>query len=238
MNGIMKTIKSLEGSATDVAIHKKMFGSGMTELIISSEEMNAILKIIKSLEGSVLLIKSISEIIKNEGKEQKVETLDISLLGNLSRSRRKHSQSGFLMPHHTLTNFETKNYYQNESKFNGVYSRNNLPKIKDRAYVINFDEYESIETHWIVLYVNAINIIYFDSFGIEHNPKEIKKFIRSKNNITITYRIQAHILMFGYFCIVFIGFMLKGKSLLDYTNLFSLNDYEKNDKIILNFYNN
>ena len=78
MNDIMKIIKSLEGSATDVAIHKKMFGCCTTELIISSEEMNAILKIIKSLEGSVLLIKGISEIIKNEGKEQKVETLDIS----------------------------------------------------------------------------------------------------------------------------------------------------------------
>ena len=78
MNDIMKIIKSLEGSATDVAIHKKMFGCCTTELIISSEEMNAILKIIKSLEGFVLLIKGISEIIKNEGKEQKVETLDIS----------------------------------------------------------------------------------------------------------------------------------------------------------------
>ena len=86
--------------------------------------------------------------------------------------------------------------------------------------------------------MNASNIIYFHSFGIEHIPKEIKKFIRSKNDITITYKIQAHVLMFGYFCIVFIDFMLKGKSLLDYTNLFSLNDYEKNDKIIHNFFNN
>ena len=49
----------------------------------------------------------------------------------------------------SLTNFEVQNYYQNEPKFNGVYSRNNLPKIKDGAYVINLDEYESIGTHWI-----------------------------------------------------------------------------------------
>ena len=77
------------------------------------------------------------------------------------------------MPSHTLTNFEIQKYYQNEPKFNGIYSRNNLPKIKDGAYVINLDKYESIGTHWIALYVNANNILYFDSFGVEHIPKEI-----------------------------------------------------------------
>ena len=74
---------------------------------------------------------------------------------------------------HPLRNFEIQNFYQNESKFNGVYSRNNLPKIKDGAYVINLDEYKSIGTNWIALYVNANNIVYFDSFGLEHIPKEI-----------------------------------------------------------------
>ena len=64
-------------------------------------------------------------------------------------------------------------YYQNETKFNGVYSRNNLRKIKDGAYVINLGEYKSIGTHWIALYVNANNLVYFDSFGVEHIPKEI-----------------------------------------------------------------
>ena len=71
-------------------------------------------------------------------------------------------------------------YYQNKPKFNAVYSTNNLPKIKQHgAYVINLDEYKSIGTHWIVLYVNANNrrasydAIYFDSFGVEHIPKEI-----------------------------------------------------------------
>ena len=81
------------------------------------------------------------------------------------------------MPSHTLTNFEIQKYYQKEPKFNGVYSRNNLTKIKDGAYVINLDEFKSIGTHWIALYVNANNIIYFDSFGVEHIPEEIKKFI-------------------------------------------------------------
>ena len=61
------------------------------------------------------------------------------------------------MPPHPLTNFERQKSYQNEPKFNGVYSRNNLPKVRDEAYVINLDEYESIETHWIALYVNGNN---------------------------------------------------------------------------------
>ena len=64
-------------------------------------------------------------------------------------------------------------FYQNEPEFNGVYSRNSLLKIKDGAYGIHLDEYESIGTHWIALYVNANNIVYFDSFGVEHIPKEI-----------------------------------------------------------------
>ena len=73
---------------------------------------------------------------------------------------------------HLLTNFEIQKYYQNERKFNGVYSRNNLPKIKDGAYVINLDEFKSIGTYWITLFVNGNNIIYFDSFGVEHIPKK------------------------------------------------------------------
>ena len=62
------------------------------------------------------------------------------------------------MPPHPLTNFEIQKYYQNEPKFNGVYSRNNLPKIKDGAYVINVDKYKSIVTRWIALYVNNDNV--------------------------------------------------------------------------------
>ena len=69
-------------------------------------------------------------------------------------------------------------YYGKESRFNGVYSRDNLPtKIKDGAYVINLDEYFDIGTHWIALQVKNIGIPYFDSFGVEHIPKEIKAFI-------------------------------------------------------------
>ena len=74
------------------------------------------------------------------------------------------------MSPHPLTNFEIQKYYQKDPKFNGFYSRSNLPKIKDETYV-NLDEYESIGTHWIALHVNDNNAIYFDSFGVEHIPK-------------------------------------------------------------------
>ena len=70
-----------------------------------------------------------------------------------------------------LTNFEIQICYQHELKFNGVYSKNNLPKIKNVAYVKNLDEFKPIGTHWIALYVNGNNIICFDSFGVEHTPK-------------------------------------------------------------------
>ena len=63
-----------------------------------------------------------------------------------------------------LTNFEIQKYYQNKPKFSGVYSRNNLPKIRDGAYVINLDEFKSIQTHWIALYVDGDNVTYFNSF--------------------------------------------------------------------------
>ena len=105
------------------------------------------------------------------------------------------------------------------------------------AYVINLDEYKSTGTYWIALHVNAKNVIYFDSFGVEHIPKEIKKSIANKNVITNIYRIQTyHSIMCGYFCTGIIDFMLKGKRLPDHTSLFYPNDYEKNDKIILKYF--
>ena len=97
------------------------------------------------------------------------------------------------MPPHPLTNFEIQKYYQNEPRFNGVYSTNNLAKIKDGAYVINLDEYSDIATHWVALYVNNNNVTYFDSFGIEHIRKETKAFIdRSLSIATNIFRIQAY----------------------------------------------
>ena len=135
----------------------------------------------------------------------------------------------FLIPPHLPTNFETQMYYQNEPRFNGVYSRDNLPdKIKDGAYVINLDEYSDIGTHWLALYINTKTVTYFDSFGVEHIPKEIKKFADNKNIVTNIFIKQAYdSVMCGYFCIGFIDFMFNDNSLKDFTNLFSLINFKK-----------
>ena len=74
---------------------------------------------------------------------------------------------------HPLTTFEIQKHYQNKPRFNGVYSRNNLPKIKHRAFVINLDKFKSIETHRIALFVNNI-VINFDNFGVKHNIYRIQ----------------------------------------------------------------
>ena len=93
------------------------------------------------------------------------------------------------MPSHPLTNFEIQKYYQNRPRFNGVYSRDNLPKIKNGAYVINLDEYSDIESHWIALYVFNNDVTYLDSFGIEDILKEIKKFIIS--SLSSAFKIKT-----------------------------------------------
>ena len=89
---------------------------------------------------------------------------------------------GFLIPPHPLTNFGVQRYYKNEPRFNGVFSRNNLPKkTKVGAYIINLDKYSNVGTHWIVLFCKKNEIVDFDSFGVEYIPKEIKEFIKNKN---------------------------------------------------------
>ena len=62
-----------------------------------------------------------------------------------------------------------------------IHSRDNPPRIKDGAYVTNFDEYSDIGTHWVALYVYNNSVTYFDSSGVEHIPKEIKTFINNEN---------------------------------------------------------
>ena len=211
--------------------------------------MEDILKIFRSLEDSGLLLEGVSETIKNEGKEQiggflsmLSGTLAASLLGDMLLGKgivragygskgegtirigygsKESLLNNILIPSHPLTNFE-----MNEFRFNGVYSRDNLPdKIKDGAYVINLDECSDIGTYWRALYVNAKTITYFDSLGFEHIPKEINKFLkRSIEKFTIVtnnFRIQAYnSVICGYICIGFIDFMLKDKSLTDVNNLF------------------
>ena len=84
------------------------------------------------------------------------------------------------MPPHPLTNFEIQKYYQNEPRFNGVYSRDSLPKIKDGPSIMNVDEYSDIETYWIALHIQSNDVIYFHSIGVEHVLKDIKTFISNK----------------------------------------------------------
>ena len=138
------------------------------------------------------------------------------------------------MPPHLLTN------YQNEHRFNGVYSRDNLrergfTEIKDGAILMS----TLILEITVVLYVQNNNVTYFHSFGVEHIPKEIEPFIGSKNIKTNIFRMQAYdSIMCGYFCIGFIDFMLAGKTLIEFTNLLSPNNFKKNDDIILNYFVN
>ena len=225
--------------------------------------MQDIIKIIKELENSDILSKGVSKTIENEIKEQRggflsmlLGTLGASLLGNFLTGKgimragdgivragegRKRKNLNSLLPFHPLTNTEISKYYKNEPRSNGVYSRNNLAKItKKGAYVINLDEYENTGTHWMALFIKTNEFIYFDSFGIEHIPKEINKFIGSNKKIKANiFRIQAYdSIMCGYCCIECINYMLKGKTLLDYTNLFSPNDFKENDRVIKRIFKN
>ena len=135
--------------------------------------MNDIMKIVQALEDSNILSKGITKTIKDETKEQKglflsmlLGTLGASLLGNLitgklfARPGEGTIRAGYgssiikkaLTSPHPLTNFEIKEYYEIEPRLNGVYSRDNLPKIiKNGAYVIDLDEYADVGTHWIAL---------------------------------------------------------------------------------------
>ena len=136
------------------------------------------------------------------------------------------------MPPHPLTNSEIQKYYQNEPRFNGVYSIDNVPKIKDGAYVKHLDDYSDDGTHQLAFYVLNNDVTYFDSFAVELIPKEIIAFISNKNIETNIFRIQAcDSVMCGHFCIGFIGFMFYA---LCY--LFSPNNFKKYDDIILNYF--
>ena len=88
-----------------------------------------------------------------------------------------------------------------------------------------------------LLKIKKKKVVYFDSFGVEHIPEEIKEFIGNKNIKANIFRVQANnSVICGYFCIEFIGFMLAGKKLTDYANLFSPHDFDKNDQIIASYF--
>ena len=103
------------------------------------------------------------------------------------------NQNGFLMPPYPLTNFEIQRYYQNKHRINGVYLRDNLPnKIKNWTYITNLDEYADAGSHSIALYELDNDAIDFESFDVEHTPRDIRCFIGNKNMQTNIFRIQAY----------------------------------------------
>ena len=113
-----------------------------------------------------------------------------------------------------------------------------MPKeIKDGGYVINLDEYLDVGTHWIALFCKRSETVYYNSFGVEPVPEEIKEFIGNKNIKAKIFQIQGNnSIMCAYFCIGFIDFMLAGKKLNDFTILFSPYDFNKKDNIILSYF--
>ena len=136
------------------------------------------------------------------------------------------------MPPHPLTN------YQNEHRSNGVYSRDNLrergfTEIKDGAILMSTLILEIA----VGLYVQNNNVTYFHSFGVEHIPKEIEPFIGNKNIKTNIFRMQAYdSIMCGYFCIGFIDFMIAGKTLTEFTNIFIPNNFKIKNDITLKYF--
>ena len=101
------------------------------------------------------------------------------------------------------------------------------------------DEYENMSTHWVALFVKPKYTVYFDSFGIEHIRKETKHAIGIKEIKANIFRIQAYdSTMCGYYCIEFINYIIEGKSLIDFTSLFSPHDFKMNDQIIKRIFKN
>ena len=135
----------------------------------------------------------------------------------------------FLMLPYPLTNFEIQMHYENEPRFDGVYSKHILPKkIKDGTYVINLGEYADVGTHSIALFCNRNEIVYFNSFDVEHVPEEIKDFVGNKNVVPNIFRVQANnSIMRGYFYIGCIDFMLAVKKLTDFTSFFFSYEFKK-----------
>ena len=237
INDIMKIIKALEksgillkGVSKTIKDETKEQRGGFLSMLLGTLGASLLGNLLTGGKGS-LASRSKGEGIMRAGD-------GIVCAGEGSGSKKKKLNS--LLPFHPLTNIEISEYYKNEPRFNGVYSRNNLPnKIKKGAYVINLDEYENTGTHWVSLFVKVSKVTYFDSFGIEHIPEEINKFIGNKKIKASIFRIQAYdSIMCGYFCIEFINYMLKGKKLSDYTNLFSPNDFKENDQVITRIFKN
>ena len=103
--------------------------------------------------------------------------------------------------------------------------------------MINLDEYADVGANSIALFCDRNEIVYFNSFGVEHVPEEIKEFIGNKNIKANIFRVQANnLIMCGYFCIGFIDFMFANKKLSDFTSFFFLMTLKRNEGIILSYF--
>ena len=239
-------------SPNDAAIQKKMYGSGTKTVRFSNKDLDDMTKIVKTLEESDVLMKGVTKTLKNDIKKGGALPLIPMLLGTLGASlltgremyRAGNQGQGLfragqgikkksLTPFHPSTNFEIQDYFKNEKRFNSVFSRSNLPKLKKVAYVINLDHSKNTGSHWVVIFVKEDEVIYFDSFGAEYIPKELMErikhgFLGNKNVKTSIFGTQDNnSIKCGYFCILFIEYMLNDKTLTDFTNLFSPWNFEK-----------
>ena len=172
MEDIIKIFKSLEDSG--------LLLKGVNERVQDEarEQRGGFLSMLLGTLGASLLAnvltgkgataRSVSKEIKSKSQGRGINRAGEGVV----RVGYGNETNAFLMSSHDLTNYEIQKYYQNESRFNGVYYRDDLPKIKDGAYVINLDEYSDIGNHWVTLYVQNNDVTYFDSFGVEHIPKE------------------------------------------------------------------
>ena len=181
MNDIMKIVQALEES------NILLRGVTKTSENETKEQKEGFLSMLlgtlcAGLLGNLLTGKGIERagsgrLLSSALQNNKVKGIIKTGYGNQSKKC-----NGFLIKPHPLTNFEIQKYYENESRFNGVFSRDNLPKkIKDGVNVINLDEHADTATHWIALFCKNNEIVYFDSIGVEHIPEEIKEFIGNKN---------------------------------------------------------
>ena len=134
---------------------------------------------------------------------------------------------------HPLRNVEITKYFSYEPRFNSAFSKDNLPRIKDGKYVINLFDKQSKGTHWLSLFFDRHTAVYFDSFKIEYISQEVLSKIKDKFITHKIFRIQDDdFIICGFYCIVFIEYMLAEQTLLEYTSFFSPNIYKKNDKIM------
>ena len=131
----------------------------------------------------------------------------------------------------TLSSIEIAKYFNFDPRSTGVFSRDNLPRIKDGVYVIDLDDKQSKGTHWVSLFNDRNTVAYFDSLKVEYIPQEVLSKIKYESITHREYSLMI-LLCVDFFFIAFIEHTIGGKTLLDHNNIFSPNDYQKNDKII------